>query len=128
VYYIYLVILLALTEYLIFGYLVSRARTRTKLAAPAVTGDAEFERYFRVQQNTIEQLIVVIPAIWIGGLTMNPLWPAGLGAVYVVARGFYAYGYIQSPPQRHYGFLIGLIATIALVVAAFLGVLKPLVM
>jgi uncharacterized membrane protein YecN with MAPEG domain len=124
--YVYLVILLALAEYLLFGYLVSRARTRSKLAAPAVTGHAEFERYFRVQQNTIEQLIVVIPAMWIGGLTLNPLWPAAFGAVYVTARGFYAYGYIKSPPQRHYGFMVGLIATVALLLAAGFGVIKAL--
>ena len=120
--YVYLVILLTLTEYLIFGYLVSRARTRCKVAAPAVTGHPEFERYFRVQQNTIEQLIVVVPALWICGLTVNPLLPALLGSVFVAARGYYAYGYIKSPAQRHYGFMLGMIATVALILTAFVGV------
>lgn len=124
--YVYLVTLLALVQYLVIGYLVSKARSRFKVKAPAVTGHQEFERYFRVQQNTIEQLIVVLPCMWIFGLTLNPLWAAALGAVFVAARVSYAYGYIKTGGGRHHGFMFGLYATIALLIGAAIGSLKNL--
>lgn len=124
--YVYLVTLLILLEYLVIGYLVSKARTRFKVRAPAVTGHPEFERYFRVQQNTIEQLVVVLPAMWIFGLTLNPLWAALLGLVFVLARAAYAYGYIKTGGGRHHGFMFGMYATIALLVGASVGTLKAL--
>ena len=124
--YVYLVTLLALVEYLVIGYLVSKARSRYKVKAPAVTGHEGFERYFRVQQNTIEQLIVVLPCMWIFGLTLDPLWAAALGAAFVVARVFYAYGYIRTGGGRHYGFMAGVYATIALLAGAIIGTLKHL--
>lgn len=126
--YVYLVTLLILLEYLIFGYLVSRARSRHGVVAPAVTGHPEFERYHRVQQNTIEQLVVVLPAMWIFGLTLSGLWAAALGVVFVVARGWYAHGYITSKSGggRHYGFMLGLYATVALLVGAGIGAVKAL--
>jgi len=124
--YVYLVTLLILLEYLVIGYLVSKARARFKVRAPAVTGHLEFERYFRVQQNTIEQLVVVLPAMWIFGLTLNPPWAALLGLVFVLARAAYAYGYIKTGGGRHHGFMFGMYATIALLVGAMIGTLKAL--
>ncbi len=124
--YVYLMTLLILLEYLVIGYLVSKARTRLKVWAPAVTGHPEFERYFRVQQNTIEQLVVVLPAMWIFGLTLNPLWAALLGLVFVLARAAYAYGYIKTGGGRHHGFMFGMYSTIALLVGASVGTLKAL--
>lgn len=124
--YVYLVTLLILLEYLVIGYLVSKARARFKVRAPAVTGHPEFERYFRVQQNTIEQLVVVLPAMWIFGLTLNPLWAALLGLAFVLARAAYAYGYIKTGGGRHHGFMFDMYATIALLVGAMIGTLKAL--
>ena len=122
--YVYLVTMLMLVEYLFIGYLVSRARSTYKVVAPAVTGNEAFERHFRVQQNTIEQLVVVLPSMWIYGLTVSPLWAALFGLVFVVARAFYAYGYIKTGGGRHYGFMVGLFATIALLVGGAIGAIK----
>ena len=124
--YVYLVTMLMLVEYLIIGYLVSKARYRYKVKAPAVTGHESFERHFRVQQNTIEQLIVVLPSMWVFGLTLSPLWAAALGLVFVVARVFYAYGYIKTGAGRHHGFMSGMYATVALLVGGIIGALLGL--
>ena len=123
---VYLVILMALAEYLLLGVLVARARGRYQVAAPAVTGHPEFERCFRVQQNTLEQLIVVIPAMWIFGLTLSPLWSAILGLAFVLGRALYAYGYLRHPARRHHGFTLGFIATLALLAGGLLGTIKAL--
>ena len=124
--YVYLVTLLILLEYLFIGYLVSTARSRFKVHAPAVTGHPEFERYFRAQQNTIEQLVVVLPSMWIFGLTLSPPWAALLGLAFVLARAAYAYGYIKTGGGRHHGFMFGMYATVALLVGAAIGTLKNL--
>ena len=124
--YVYLVTLLMLFEYVLIGYGVSRARTRYGVKAPAVTGDPQFERWFRAQQNTVEQLIAVIPALWIFGLTLNAMWAASFGAVFIVARAFYVYGYVQTGSGRHYGYMVGYTATMSLMVGGLIGVLKGL--
>lgn len=123
---VYFVTLIALIEYMLLGFLVSRARKRYQIAAPAIIGHPEFERYLRVQQNMLEQLIVVIPALWIFGLTLSPLWAAVVGLVFVVARAYYAYGYIKQPAKRHNGFTIGFAATIVLVIGGLAGIIKAL--
>ena len=64
-----LVTLLALLEYSILGAMVGRARQTYGVEAPATTGNPDFERYFRVHENTLEALIVFIPAFWIFSLT-----------------------------------------------------------
>src|SRR5262245_37668759 len=91
---VYIVVLVALLEYTVFSALVGRARVRHGIKAPATVGNPDFERVYRVQQNTLECLIVFVPAVWIFGLYVNPLIGAGLGAVFVIARAIYAAGYI----------------------------------
>ncbi|HEY3846209.1 MAG TPA: MAPEG family protein, partial [Acetobacteraceae bacterium] len=86
----------------------------------------DFERYFRVQANTLEQLILVIPALWIFAATLSPLWAALLGLAFVVGRGWYAWGYYRSASGRHHGFMLGAWATGGLIVGAFIGVLRNL--
>jgi hypothetical protein len=55
-----LITLLALLLYMGMIIGVGRARAKYKIAAPAMTGDAAFERHFRVHMNTLESL----PAIF----------------------------------------------------------------
>ena len=59
--YVAIVTVLVLIEYFVFGALVGRARGRAEIEAPATTGDPIFERYFRVHQNTMEQLVMFLP-------------------------------------------------------------------
>ena len=54
--YVALVSGLALLQYIAFGMLVGKARGKYGVKAPAITGNDVFERYFRVQQNTLELL------------------------------------------------------------------------
>ena len=63
--YVAIVAVLALLEYYVFILLVGKMRGECKIQAPATTGDPKFERYYRVQQNTAEQLIVFLPALYL---------------------------------------------------------------
>src|SRR5260370_40508597 len=84
------VIALALIEFSILGVMTGRARVRLGVPAPATTGNPEFERYFRVHQNTMESLVVFIPAVYLFGLIWNMHLAAAIGLLFIVARVVYA--------------------------------------
>ena len=46
-------------------HLVRVGRMRGKVLAPATSGDPEFEKAFRIHYNTIEQLIMFLPMLWL---------------------------------------------------------------
>jgi uncharacterized MAPEG superfamily protein len=121
-----LVVLLALVEYYAFGILVGRARGRYGVAAPAITGHPVFERYMRVQQNTLEQLIIFVPAILAFGHYLSARLAAGLGVVFLIGRLVYLRGYVEAPEKREAGALLSALAIGVLVVGALIGVLRAL--
>ena len=122
-----LVVLLSLIEYVVFGGLVGRARGKYAIKAPAVTGHPLFERFFRVHQNSLEQLILFIPAIWLFGLYVSALWAAIVGAVFLAARILYALGYVAAPERREVGAWLTAAAEIILVIGALIGVILSIV-
>jgi glutathione S-transferase len=95
-----IVTLLALLEYAILGVMVGRAREKYGVAAPATTGNPDFERYFRVHANTLESLIVFLPAVWIFSLAVSYHFGVALGLLFVIARIIYASGYLNAPARR----------------------------
>lgn len=112
---------LALLQLFGFGVLVGRARGRYGVSAPAVTGHEVFERYYRVQMNTIELLVLFVPASYIAARYVAPVWVAGLGAVYLVGRLIYLRAYISDPKSRGLGFGLSVLPTLALVVISLVG-------
>ena len=121
-----LVLLLALVEYLAFGLLVANARAKYKVKAPAISGDPMFERYFRVQQNTLELLIMFVPAILIAAQYWEPRWVAAIGAVYLVGRLVYLRSYVRDPASRSFGFSLSMVPTLVLVSAGAIGAVNAL--
>jgi glutathione S-transferase len=99
-----IVTVLALAQFLAFGILVGGARARYQVSAPATTGNEIFERYFRVQMNTLELVVLFVPAIWLFAVLVNANWAAGLGAVYLIGRMVYLRSYIREPKSRSLGF------------------------
>jgi glutathione S-transferase len=122
-----LVILLALVEYMVLGMLVARARAKYGVKAPAITGPEGFDRTFRVQQNTLEGLVIFLPGLWLFGLYVSPTWSAGLGLVGIVGRALYAAGYIKAAEKREIGAGIVGVVNIVLVVGALIGIIRDLV-
>jgi len=120
---IHLVALLALVQYLLFGALVARARGKYRVPAPATTGNEIFERYYRVQMNTLELMVVLLPAMWIAAAYWDPRWMAALGAVYLLGRFIYLRAYTRNPGSRALGFMLSMAPVSALLLAALLGVL-----
>ncbi len=121
-----LIVLLAVLQSAVLAGMVGWARDKYKVAAPAITGNEIFERYFRVHYNSNEQLIIFLPSIWLFATYLSPTWAAILGAIYLVGRVIYAVGYIRSPVQREIGFIISGVANAILVLGALYGVICAL--
>ncbi|HUI61282.1 MAG TPA: MAPEG family protein [Steroidobacteraceae bacterium] len=123
---VHLVICLAVLEFLYFGFEVGRARGRYGVAAPATSGNEIFERYFRVQMNTLEMLIVFIPACIIFARYVSAPVAAALGAVFIVGRYVYLRGYVRDPAKRELGFTLSSIPTSILLLGAIYGSVRAL--
>jgi glutathione S-transferase len=118
-----IVLTLALLEYFVFGVLVGRARGQYGVEAPATTGHPIFERYHRVHQNTLEQLAIFVPALWLFGVYVSPGVAALLGLVFIAGRIVYLRGYVEDPKKRSTGTLITLLAQAALLLGGGVGAL-----
>lgn len=121
-----IIIVVALVQYLAFGFMVGSARVRYGVPAPAITGNEIFERYFRVQQNTLEQLVAFLPGIWLFATYVNPAWAAILGAVFIIGRAVYAAGYIRDPKARGAGFGLTFLPTVIMLLGGLYGAVRTL--
>lgn len=119
--YVAVVITLALIQFSVFGMLVGRARGQYAVKAPATGGHEMFERYFRVHYNTMELLVVFVPAAWLFGLYVDPRWATVLGAIYLVGRIVYIRSYIEDPAKRSLGFGLSVLPTLLLALGALIG-------
>lgn len=124
---IVLVTIAALLLYFYMGTLVAGARRKYNLPAPAISGNADFERVFRVQMNTLEWLPIFLPALWIAANYWDPRVIAAIGAVWIVGRFIYMHGYIVAAEQRSMGFLIQALTALALIIACVAGAVMDLV-
>ena len=114
----------ALLQYLVFGALVGRARVKYRVAAPAISGHAVFERLYRVQANTLEMLVAFLPSLWLAAKYWPPGWVSAVGAVYVLGRQVYFSGYTKDPAKRVLGFRLSVFPVGLLLIAALAGVVK----
>lgn len=114
---------------LMFGCVahVGRMRIRHRVRAPATTGIAEdFDRAFRIHMNTLENFVLFVPALWLAAIWFSPRVAAALGAVWVVARAWYAFAYAHDPRSRGAPFGLAFAAWGALMLIAAWGVLSSL--
>ena len=106
-----IVTLLSLLVYFYMGARVGRDRARYGIEAPAVTGDPNFERSYRVQMNTLEWLPIFLPSLWLFAAAWNAdLVAAGIGAVWILGRILYLTSYTRDPKTRGRGFGIQALA------------------
>ena len=117
-----LITLLALLLFFWTAIRVGAARSRYNVPAPAMSGAPEFDRAFRIQMNTLEGLVLFLPALWLFALYWNDLAATAAGAVWILGRIVYAVGYSAAPQHRSWGFAIQSLASIFLLLGALVGV------
>ncbi len=125
--YVDIVTALAVLQFIVFGFKVGQARERYGVQAPATTGHEIFERLFRVQQNTLELLVIFLPGLYLFSRYFNPLWAAALGVVYLVGRQVYAAGYVKDPAKRGPGFALTFLPIVVLLGGGAIGAVRALI-
>lgn len=116
------VTLLALLLFIYSFLAVGVARKKYGVAAPATTGPAQFELVYRVQMNTLEQLVVFLPALWLFSDYVSPLWAGILGFVWLAGRVLYSVSYIKDPKSRGPGFVISFLASLMLILGTAVAI------
>jgi glutathione S-transferase len=124
--YVDIVTALAVLQFLVFGFRVGKARGRYGVKAPAITGNEIFERYFRVQQNTLEQLIVFLPGLYLFSHYFSPPAAAALGVLYLIGREVYAATYVKDPAKREMGYGLTFLPMVILVLGGLIGAVREL--
>ena len=122
-----IVAMLALLEYFYFSIQVGQARGKFGVKAPATTGNEQFERYHRVHQNTMEQLVMFLPSLFTFATLVSQMWAAILGVVFIIGRAVYFNLYISNPDKRGPGVIISLLATATLIFGSLIGAVMMLV-
>ena len=115
--YVAIVVMLALIQYTWFSIEVGRARGRFEIQAPATSGSDGFERYFRAHQNTTEQLVIFLPAIFACGYYVNAIFAAVMGLFFLFGRWLYFRGYTDPEKSRGAGFGVGMIANVLMILS-----------
>ena len=117
-----IVVMLALAEYFYFTARVGANREKLEMNAPACTGNERFERLFRVQQNTLEQLIIFIPAAYTFAYYVSSLWVLVPGVLFIIGRLMYSSAYLLDPKKRGPGMIATITANLALVLGTLISV------
>lgn len=97
-------------HYVWTGMLVGAARRLHKVRAPETTGPDDFNRVYRAHVNSLEQLVLMLPVLWIFALTVGDRWAGLLGFVWLVGRVLYVLAYKAAADTRGTGFMIGFVA------------------
>ena len=103
------------------------ARGRFEVPAPSHDGPEEYVRHVRAHQNTVEHLVMFLPGLWLFALAVDPIWAAGIGAIWPVGRLMYALGYYKAPEKRSIGLYISMPPIYIFILGSLIGfVIKAL--
>jgi glutathione S-transferase len=117
------VTLIDMAIYFYVSFNVARGRGKHKVTAPSIDGPPAFQRLFRVQQNTLEQLVQHLPILWIAAFAMDDVFAASFGCIWSFSRILYAIRYYDKPNRRMKGFIIGMTANGILFLGCLAGVI-----
>ena len=118
-----LVSIAALAVYAWMLGVAGRAREKYKVPAPSMDGPVEFLSALRVQANTVEQMVLFFPALWLCAALLSDEKAAMGGAIWVLGRVVYAVAYYRDPKKRTLGFFITAFGSVSLLIGAAIGLL-----
>ena len=112
---------LAVAFYFFTSTQVSRARAAYGVKLPAISGNPDFERIFRIQMNTLEWMPIFLPSLWLFAIYVGDAAAAAIGAIWVIGRIVCFIGYREAVAKRSPGSAIQAVASIVLWVGAIGG-------
>jgi glutathione S-transferase len=118
-----IVTIFAVLLYFYTGVLVARARQKYEVRAPAMSGNPDFERVFRVQMNTLEWMPIFLPMLWLFAYYVNDIGAAALGLIWIAGRIVYIVGYTRAAGRRGPGFAIQTTVCAILLIGALVRIL-----
>ncbi len=121
-----LVVLLTVVLMSACMFAVGRARGLHGIKAPTTSGHPDFERIYRVQMNTVEASLMFLPALLVAASFGDAGWAAAFGGAWLVGRVYFAVAYAMDATRRGPGFVIALLALVALLVQGGWGVARAL--
>ncbi len=125
--YTILIILTALVQYIIFTARTGFSRNKYQVNAPNVTGNEQWECILRVQQNTMEQLVIFIPAMLIFATYVSAKWVLIPGILFIIGRQVYSHLYTSKPASRGPGMILSFFSNIALVLGSIIAIVINLI-
>lgn len=121
-----LAVIIALFVYFGLGIVVGKARATWNVPAPMPTGHPEFDKRNRVHINTLEQLVLLVPAIFLAAPVLGDAIAGSLGLLWSVGRIVYARGYYVDAAKRGPGFGLTFLPTLVLMIAGGYGAIAAL--
>ena len=115
--------LLMLITYLWTGVLVGKARSAHAVKAPATEGPDAFNRVYRAHVNTLEQLALMVPALWIFATVVGDVWAGALGLVWIAGRVMFVLGYAEAAEKREMGFGVTFVSMAIAIVGGLGGLI-----
>ncbi len=109
---------LAILVYVWTGFVIGKARKVHGVNYPDTTGPDAFNRVWRAHQNTLEQIVIFLPSLWLFATAVNEFWSGVLGLVWAIGRILYVRGYAIAPEKRSTGFMIAILSTAVLLFGA----------
>jgi glutathione S-transferase len=122
-----LVTCLSIALYFFTATRVAKARSAFGIRPPAISGDPEFERVFRVQMNTLEWMPIFLPSLWLFAIYVSDPFAGAIGLVWIIGRILYMTGYSQAAEKRSRGFGIQAAAAGILWLGATSGIVWRLI-
>ena len=122
-----LVTVAALVLTFVLSLRVGNMRRKHGVKAPASTGHPEFEAANRIHQNTIEQLVLFLPVLWLALYVLGDAITGLIGALWIVGRVVYANAYARDPATRGPGMGITMLPTVVLLLASLWGILQGVI-
>jgi len=105
---------------------VGKMRGKHEVKAPDCTGPDEFNNAFRVNANTLEQMVLFLPCLWLFAVYVGDMWAGIAGIIWAIGRIIYAKAYIAEPSKRAKGFLVGFATFVVVFIGSLVGIIMSM--
>jgi glutathione S-transferase len=121
--------IVAVIVYFSQSFFVATGRSKYNVPVPKTMGvNDDFDRVWRVHYNTLEQMPIFLPLMWIFALTVSSFYAFVFGILWSIGRIAYMVGYYKSVKGRHNPIeMLSSVSVLVFVVGSLWAVISTLV-